>query len=83
MLEIVCQTGGLVRVVARTGTHGDVGLDFRSVFVNAHEDFKTVVQGVLADVQRVVGIGLVLIGFLSHHCAAGEGKEGHKTADKA
>ena len=83
VLQIVGQAGGLVGVVARTGTHGDVGLDFRSVFVNAREDFKTVVQRVFAHIQRVVGIGLVLIRFLSHHCAAGEGKEGHKTADKA
>ena len=83
VLQIVGQAGGLVGVVARTGTHGDVGLDFRSVFINAHEDFKTVVQRVFAHIQRVVGIGLVLIRFLCHHCAAGEGKEGHKTADKA
>ena len=82
VLQVVGEAGGLVRVVARAGTNGDVGLNLRSIFVNAHEHLQTIVQRILTHIQRVVGIGLVLVGLLGQEGATAEHRQRHKTNNK-
>ena len=82
MLQIVGQTGGLLGVVFRAGAHGDVGLDARGVLVDAEEDLQAVVEGVLPDIQRVIGIGLVGVLLLCKSRRAHNEHHGHETENK-
>ena len=73
VLQIVGKACGLLGVVFGTGAHCYVGLDTRGVLINAHKHFKPVVQGVFAHLQRVVGVGLVLVLL----CYGRSGKQRH------
>ena len=61
VLEVVCQSGGLGRVVLSTYAHGDVGLYARCLFVDGHVDLQPVVQRVDAGLQWVVVDCLVAV----------------------
>ena len=61
VLQIVSQTGGLGWVVARTGAHGDVGLDAWFLLVYTQIHFQTIVKRVDATLHGVALHGLVLV----------------------
>ena len=61
VLQIVSQTGGLGWVVARTGAHGDVGLDAWLLLVYTQIHFQTIVKRVDATLHGVALHGLVLV----------------------
>ena len=61
VLQIVCQTGCLGRVVAASGAHGDVGLYARLLLVHRQIHFQAVVERVDACVHQVAADGLILV----------------------
>ena len=74
VLEIVGETGGLVRVVLAADLHGDVGLQARCFLVDGHIYLQSVVKGVDLCLQRIPLDGLVLVlvaGCQGDHCQCG------------
>ena len=74
VLQVMGQTGGLGRIVARTGAHGDMGRDARALVVLAEEDLKAVAQGVTLCSHRVTRDGGGH-GLLGSHAQACEGRQ--------
>ena len=67
MLQIVCQTGRLGRVVLRTCTHSDVSLNARLLFVNREIDLQTVVEGIDARLHGVAVHTFVVTAAIAGH----------------
>ena len=78
VLQIVCQTSGFGGVVLAASAHCHIGLNTRRLLIDAQKDLQTVVERVFAHLERVIGIGLVLVGLLGHYAARHEDRQGHK-----
>ena len=61
VLQIVRQTGGLCRIVLRTCTHGDIGLNTRTLRVHREIHLQTVVEGIDARLHQVARHRRILI----------------------
>ena len=81
VLQVVGQAGGFFRVIFRTCTYGNVGLDAWCILVDAHEHLEAVFQRVLAYTEGVVGVGLVLILLCAHAARQHDGYEAQHHRD--
>ena len=61
VLQIVCQTGGLGRVVLSASTYGDVRLDTWLVLIDTQIDLQSVLQRVDTRVHRVARHRLIVL----------------------
>ena len=61
VFQVVGQTRGLGRIVARTGLHGDVCLDARFVLVDGEEDLQAVLQRVDTGLHGVALHGFIVL----------------------
>ena len=75
VFEVMCEAGGLGRVVLRTGAHRDVGLDARLFVVDAQVDRQAVVERVDAGFGEVALHGFILVLAFGFFLAAGEQHE--------
>ena len=67
VLQVVCQTSCLGRVVLRTCTHSDVSLNARLLFVNREIDLQTVVEGIDARLHGVAVHTFVVTAAIAGH----------------
>ena len=78
VFQIMGKTRGLGGVVLATGTHSHIGLNTRRFLIDAQKDLQPVVERIFSHLERVVGVGLVLVGLLGHYAARYKGRQGHK-----
>ena len=86
MLQVMCQTRGLGRVVLRTCAYGNVGLDAWLFLVDSHGHCQSVLQLVGLDVHRIARHGLEAVASIAAACyqqndAAYEHRAGKEFAD--
>ena len=67
VLQVVCQTSCLGRVVLRACTHSDVSLNARLLFVNREIDLQTVVEGIDTRLHRVAVHTFVVVAAITGH----------------
>ena len=80
MLLVVSKTGGLQRVILRTGTYDDVGEDDRFGFVLGQIDGETIVKGVDTCLHGVTRNRLIRILFRREAKGCGDERQKYKNS---